>query len=109
VGETQSKQIRVDLPGAWPNGATIRVEPDGTTTIHIWGIDSVNDLVKIFEAARAAGGTRGTVYTGRIVHDGILSRCQTKTESGQTELGGKVTRLGPDRFMIEYDELPEFH
>jgi hypothetical protein len=109
MGEQQTKQIYLDLPGESPNGAMIWIHPDSTATIHIIGIESADDLVKIFETARDAGGIRGTVYTGSIVHDGILVRCTRKANKGQTDLGGRVTRLGPDWFMIEYDEFPEFH
>ena len=101
------KTIKLELPGDWPNGATIHI--DGTVaTIQVEGVDSAGDLVKILQAARQNGATKGSLYTNQVVDDHELARYLGLVKRGQTRFGGKVTQLGPDRFRLDFDELPCF-
>jgi hypothetical protein len=99
--------VEVDIPGSWPNGATINIQ-GGHATIRIHGIDSVSDLETIFQAARANGATSGVLRTGVVVDPAEHARYQDLIERGQTRFGGRVKRIGPKEFEIEFDELPEF-
>ena len=99
---------RIELPGDWPNGATIIATGD-TATVHIEGIETAEDLVQIINAAGATGATNGTISTGTIIDDGMLASCQRLADTGGTFLGGRVVQTGPNTFNIEYYQLPEIH
>lgn len=99
--------MEVDIPGSWPNGATINIQ-GSHATIRIHEIDSVADLVTILRTARSNGARSGVLRTGVVIDPGELERYHDLIQRGQTRFGGIVKPIGPMEFEIDFDELPDF-
>jgi hypothetical protein len=87
------------------NGATITTTGD-FAVIHINGIDSGADLRKILRAAVDSGGRRGTVFTGRVVNAHLLEKYERLARLSKPHFRRRVTKIGPERFRLDYDRLP---
>lgn len=108
AGASATKRVRIDLGGlGFGNGAFIETTGD-TAVVFITGIDTADDLVKIFAAIRETGATRGTLFTGPITSPTDLIRYQRLAGVGGSRFGGKVSHLGEDTFRLDFDEWPIF-
>ena len=105
--EAGPRVIDLPLPGTFPNGAKIRIN-GVEAIIHVLGVDTAEDLVKIIRAARHNGATKGTLFTGKVVDPHELAPYSDLVKRGETRFGGKVTQLGPDTFQIDFESLPNF-
>ena len=108
AGSAATRRVRIDLGGAgFGNGAFIETTGD-TAVVYITGIDSADDLVKIFAAVRQTGATKGTLFTGRVTSPTDLIRYRDFARGGGSRFGGKVTQLGEDTFKLDFDDWPIF-
>ena len=96
--------VTVNLPG-FMNGATITTTGE-FAVIHISGIDSGADLRKILRATLDSGGRRGTVFTGRVVNADLLVRYEHLARFSKPHFRRRVTKVGPERFRLDYDRFP---
>jgi hypothetical protein len=108
TGPAATKRVRIDLGGTgFGNGAFIETTGD-TAVVYITGIDTADDMVKIFAAVRQTGALKGTLFTGRVTSPTDLIRYQRLARVGGTRFGGKVTALGEDTFRLDFDDWPIF-
>lgn len=108
AGAATPKRIQIDLGGmGFGDGAFIETTGD-TAVVFITGIDTADDLVKIFAAVRQSGATKGTLFTGRVTSPTDLIRYRQLATVGGSRFGGKVTQLGEDSFRLDFDEWPIF-
>jgi hypothetical protein len=70
------------------------------------GIDTADDMVKIFAAVRQTGATKGTLFTGPVTSPTDLIRYQHLARVGGRRFGRKVTQLGKDTFRLDFDDWP---
>ncbi len=107
-GAATTKRVRLDLGGTgFGNGAFIDTTGD-TAVVYITGIDTADDLVRIFAAVRRTGATKGTLFTGRVTSPTDVIRYRYFARVGGRRFGGKVAQLGDDRFRLDFDEWPIF-
>src|SRR5689334_6758212 len=92
-GARAAERVRIDLGGmGFGNGAFIETTSD-TAVVFITGIDTVDDLVKIFAAVRKTGATNGTLFTGPVTSPTDLLRYQRLIGVGGCRFGGRVSQL----------------
>jgi hypothetical protein len=109
AAEIVPKTVRIDLGGeGFGNGAFVTVRGE-SAVIHVIGIDSADDLARIFSETRKLGATKGTLFTGPVTSPTDLTRYRTLAELGGSRFGGKVTRLGNDTFRLDFEDLPSFN
>jgi hypothetical protein len=102
------KRVRIDLGGTgFGNGAFIETTGD-TAVVFVTGIDTAEDMVKIFAAVRRTGATKGTLFTGPVTSPTDLIRYQRLAEAGGLRFGGKVSKIGEDSFRLDFDNWPVF-
>ncbi len=73
----------------------------GSAAITFHGIDTANDVVKVFDSAASAGAKSATVFTDTVADEGLLRLFRRLAETGGTHLGGTVTQIGPDSFRLD--------
>jgi hypothetical protein len=107
-GARATERVRIDLGGmGFGNGAFIETTGD-TAVVFITGVDTADDLVKIFAAVRETGATKGTLFTGPVTSPTDLIRYHRLAGVGGSRFGGKVSQLGEDTFRLDFDEWPIF-
>jgi hypothetical protein len=102
------KTVKVELGGKGVgNGAFITTGGD-EAVIYVFGIDTADDLVKLFQAARKTGATKGSLFTGVVTSETDLARYRDLAKDGGSRFGGKVTQLSEDTFRLDFDQFPDF-
>jgi hypothetical protein len=83
-----------------------KARPTFLPTQYVTGIDSADDLVKIFVAVQQTGATKGILFTGPVTSPTDLIRYRHFARVGGSRYGGKVTQLGEDTFRLDFDDWP---
>jgi hypothetical protein len=84
---------------------------DKAATFTINYIEDYAILLDAIKAARAAGATRGTLFTGEVNKEKIAELLRRVAFAGTTFTGGSVSQLpdspnGCPQFKIEFEQLP---
>jgi RHS repeat-associated protein len=107
--QTPGGNVRFNVIDGW-GSISVSIE-NGTATFRVYNIENVNIVIQALNRARAAGATRGTMFTGDVIAPEIANMHIWRAQTGTTWLGGRVTRLadGPQgpQFRIDWDTLPD--